>query len=172
MAKAIRKNIFLKNWLISVFVILAVICAFLINFTYIPLARKLGDIRTRYRQETSRLEKIKGEVSTADKIKAKIIIYSQDLSQALDELTKRANGLGVEFDLLKPQEPIGLGKDYQVLPILIESACSFEALGSFLGSLEDLTESVVVLNRLEIVREQDLLPDLKVSLELGMYLAL
>lgn len=164
------KKFFLNYRFIFIFAILAIILGFSIIFIYLPLAKDLRDLNSRYTRKFLELDKIKDKIAVADKIKAKIIVYSQDLPSALDELTKKANALGINFDFIKQEKLINLSQGYQVLPILIESVCDFQALGSFLGSLEDLEKSVIVLNQLEINREEDSLPNLRVDLQLGIYL--
>ncbi|MBU2541592.1 MAG: type 4a pilus biogenesis protein PilO [Candidatus Omnitrophica bacterium] len=170
MPKFSLKKIFINNRFIIITGILFIILIFSLIFIYIPLAKSLGELNARYNQQYGELLKVKEQIALSDKIKARIISYSEDELGALDELTKVASTLGINLDSVKPEKIISLGEDYQILPIAIESVCDFKALGSFLGALEGLEKSVVVLKQLEITRAEESLPNLKASLELGIYL--
>ncbi len=170
MDKLNLKKMFLPNRIALIAGVLAIILIFSIIFVYIPLAKSLADLNLRYKQQYLELKKVKEQIALLDKIKAKIVSYSEDELQALDELTKVANALGIEFDSVKPLQIVSLEEDYQVLPIAIEAVCDFKALSTFLGALESFEKSVVVIKQLQITREEKLLPDLKTVLELGIYL--
>ena len=145
---------------------------FLTGLVYMPLWKNLSDLTLRYRQEQEKLDQIKKEAGFSDKVKAKVITSADEIPQALAELTKKARVFGVSFDTIKQRDMISLDKDYKILPIYIEATAEFQGLVGFLGSLENLRKSVIVVDKLDILRGKELLPRLKANIELGIYLAL
>ncbi len=164
------KALFVKNRLI--FILLFSIIVFIISFIYIgaPLLKELNTLNIRYRQDQLEFSKIQEEVSLLDNIKAKNFTDTEHIPTALEELTRKANDLGLKFDVVKQRGLVPLAGNYKILPLHIESTCDFQALGNFLGALENLKESITVVDQLEVTREKEILPNLKVVLELGMYI--
>ncbi len=163
------KNMFLNKTIIYIFILVAVIIIFI--FLYLPLLKDLDSLSIRYKQESKKLENIKQQIATSDNLKAKAITRQEEITQALDELTRKANSLDFKFDSLKQSEMAALGSDFMLMPISIESTCDFQAIGNFLGSLEDLEKSVVVVQKIKIETLKEALPNLKLSLELAMYVS-
>lgn len=164
------KTLFAKNRFI--FVIVFSVIVFIVSVIYIcvPLLKNLSAVNSRYKREQLEFDKIQKEVSLLDNIKAKNFTDTEHIPAALEELTRKANDLGLKFDVVRQGGLIALAKDYKILPLSIELTCDFQGLGNFLGNLESLKESITVVDHLEIIREKETLPNLKVILELGMYI--
>lgn len=144
--------------------------AFLTSLVYLPLWKNLQAKSFDYRQEQERLKQIKQEAVLGDKIKAKLITSEDEIPQALDEMVRKARALGISFESMKRKDLLTLDKNYKILPISIEASVEFQGLAEFLGSLENLRRSVIVVNQLDISRDKELLPRLRANIELGMYL--
>ncbi|MEW6008540.1 MAG: type 4a pilus biogenesis protein PilO [Candidatus Omnitrophota bacterium] len=164
------KTLFAKNRFI--FLLALSVLIFIISIIYIcvPLLKNLNAVSKLYRREQLEFDRIQKEASLLDNVKAKNFTDSEHIPAALEELTRKANELGIKFDAVKQRGLVFLDGNYKILPLSIESTCDFQALGNFLGNLENLKESVTVVDKLEITREKEILPNLKVVLELGMYI--
>ncbi|GEM_PF-3243090 len=164
------KNIISVDKSVIVFLILiigAVICSIVI---FIPATRNLGNLGAQLKAQGLKLEEIKREIASSGKSKSRIVTNPEDIAQALDEITKKSAQLNFKFDSIKQGEPFAIGGNFKILPITIESTCNFQALSGFVAALENLRRSVVVVKRLDVSKDKTNPRNLKVSLELGMYL--
>lgn len=141
-------------------------------FVFMPDYDSLQKLKIRLNKENMKLSEIKNEISISGEVKSGMVTDLAGVALALDEITAKANQFGVKFDSQKQSEPIDIGGNFKILPITIESTCDFRALGDFLLSLENLRQSVVVVNRLQVQKDKTPGGKLKVSIDLGMYLLL
>jgi Tfp pilus assembly protein PilO len=154
--------------------IILILAAFFVSVIIaisIPVWRNLQALRLHLKEEQVKLDQVRQSLPVPDKIIKKFITSADDIPLALNELAKKANFAGIKFDSLKQKETIALGAGYKILPLDLETVCDVQALANFLGALDNLRNSVMVVNRLEIKRDKELLPQVKATMELGMYLA-
>lgn len=155
-------------------ILLGLIAAIGIGFIFIfmPDYDSLQKLKIRLKQDNVKLSEIKSEISISGEVKSGMVTDLADVAKALDEVTAKASQFGVKFDSQKQSEPIDIGGNFKILPITIVSTCDFRGLANFLVSLENLRQSVVVVNRLQVQKDKAPGGKLKVSMELGMYLLL
>lgn len=163
---------FLNQKSILIFLVIIVILITGFVFMLMPLYDKFVLLSIRYKQEDAKLRGIQEQSYLAGDVRAKLITDSQDIAIALEELTKKAQIFGFHFDTIRQGNPIDIGAGYKILPIAIQSTCSFQALANFMSSLDTLRKSVTVVNKLDVVKEKGNISTLKVSLELGTYISL
>lgn len=166
------KNIISVDKSVIVFLILIIGAIIFSIVIFIPAIRNLGNLGPQLKAQGLKLEEIKREIASSGKSKSRIVTNPEDIAQALGEITKKSSQLNFKFDSIKQGEPFAIGGNFKILPITIESTCSFQALSGFVAALENLSRSVVVVKRLDVSKDKVNPRNLKVSLELGMYLLL
>jgi Tfp pilus assembly protein PilO len=169
-AKPNIKNIINADKFVVVFLIFIIGAVISFIIIFVPAVRNLGNLKTQLKAQSLKLEEIKREIASSGKTKSRIVTNPEDIAQALDEITKKSAQLNFKFDSIKQGEPFAIGGNFKILPITIESTCSFQALSGFVAALENLRRSVVVVKKLEVGKDKINPRNLKVSLELGMYL--
>lgn len=99
------------------------------------------------------------------------LLTRAEVSRAIDEITKVGASLNIDFLLTSPQ-PIQRpqGRKNPVLPIRMEIQSKYKDLGFFLGSLENLKESVLTVREFSIVRKEKILPKVYTYLVVEIYL--
>lgn len=151
----------------------ALLAAGLFFLFYGPL---LGKINT-YRVECQKLEtetaQARENVSKArGEIGEKILVAERILAQVIEEFTKRGNIEGVNFISLTPgQAEQSGGSPYRLLPVEMETESSYEALGKFLGLLDQMENGLVTLGALDVQTDEKEPLKLKAKLAVYLYLA-
>lgn len=142
-------------------------------FLYMPLVKRLRtnliECRTCENEvrDARNLIEMAGEFYTE-----RVLITEEGISQAIDELTSRGKSEGINFISINPGE-VKKMKDlqYEILPIQMEIESTYEQLGVFLGSLDDLNKGIFKVKGFSIVSSekdpQRLITDLVVDLYLG-----
>lgn len=99
------------------------------------------------------------------------LIREAEVSLAIEELTRRGKSEEINFTSIR-QRPVEKtqGVPYHVLPLAIETESTYEALGSFLGSLDELESSLVTVRSFSIMAKPEKTSKLKASLTLALYL--
>ena len=77
------------------------------------------------------------------------LVREENLPAAIDEITRRGKELGIHFVAIAPKAPqASLDGSYRALPVELEIESDYQELGSFLGSLDELGQSIVSVDRL------------------------
>jgi len=101
------------------------------------------------------------------------LITEEDVSRAIDELTKKGRSEGINFISItpkqteEPKQPL----PYKILPIELEIESKYEDLGIFLGSLDELENCVVTVRNFNITPTEEGALKLKTRLVINMYLS-
>ena len=155
---------------ISALVIIA-IGAF--TFLYRPIATELKEVYLEYKRYEREILRARNIIagSKATGIK-RTLITEEDISLAIDELTKQGKLKKVNFISMTPQQ-IEKRKDsrYKILPIEIEIESTYERLGFFLSSLDDFKKSAITIRGFRIIPDKKNLTKLKTNLVVNMYLS-
>ena len=151
--------------------IIIIIITGLYIFLYGPLMSKL---RTAYleccaieadadqaRQSTVSVKK--GDIKRG-------LIKEEEISFAIDELTKQGKLEGVNFISMTPGEIEKSKAPYAILPIKIEAESSYEKLGTFLGTLDELERSLVTIRSFKITPTKENPSELRAELVVNMYI--
>lgn len=139
----------------------------------LTLAGKTANLGTEYRSIHSRLlEARRIAVAAGSGSRAtRRLVSEQNLSLAIDELTRRGRAIGVNLLSITPKDPLILDKtSYKVLPIDIETRSTYEQLGTFLGGLDELERSIVTVENFTIVPQKEGSPLLEARLELRLFM--
>ena len=98
------------------------------------------------------------------------LVTEGEISSAIDEVTRAGKRREVNFISLTPKhtEPI---KDprFKIVPIEMETESSFQSLGEFLGSFDDLEKSFVTVEQYEIYPDAKNPALLKARIVIHMY---
>lgn len=130
----------------------------LIYFTfYAPLIKKL---KVSYREckscetEVFRVRNIIESVSKTGN--GKTLITEDDVSLAIDELTRHGKSIGVNFISIKPKEIMDeKGSKYKLLPIEMEIESKDEQFSEFLGSLDELKKSLIKIKSFDLIPNKE-----------------
>lgn len=138
------------------------------------LAGKATSVGTEYRLLQARLLDARrmALASRPDSQVARRLVSESDLSTAIDELARRGRALGVNFLSITPKEALDSGKPaYKVVPIDLETRSTYEQLGTFLGTLDELERSIVTVESFTVAPEKDNPQQLETRLELHLFMA-
>ncbi len=86
----------------------------------------------------------------------RILSTEEEVYGTLDELTKHGSKIeGVNFLSIKPKEiKKEKGAEYKIMPVELKVESSYEQLGVFLGSLDDLEKGLVKVKSFDIDRDE------------------
>lgn len=108
------------------------------------------------------------------------ILSEEDVSLAIDELTKLGTEKGIKYISMTPMEEAKKSElYYEILPIEIGIESTYERLGRFLGSLDEMSHSLITVSSFKVtpymppprgVNEKADPEKLETKLVLNMYL--
>lgn len=102
----------------------------------------------------------------------KSLLPENEVSPALEEVTKLGNELGIAFLDVEPGKPEKLpDSPLRVLAVRVETESAYEALGRFLGKLDEALKNLVTIRSFEILPVTAGKPKVKSRLVLNLYLA-
>lgn len=105
------------------------------------------------------------------KDREKVLINEEEVSMALRELTLQGKSAGVNFVSVTPKEAQKpAGSPYRILPIETELESTYEAFGTFLGSLDKLQKGIVTVGQFKAVPSKPDSLELHAQLTLNLYL--
>ena len=140
---------------------------------YRPLTRKLNQEYRKYKTIEVALHETHQTIINLKKARLKkSFITEEGISLAINELTKEGRLKGIDFISITPQkiEELKSLPLYKILPIEMEIKSSYNDLGIFLGSLDYLQKSLIVVKSFEIIANKKDLRELQTKLVLNMYL--
>ena len=139
---------------------------------YGPLIKDLKSMELEYRTFEISLSNTKEAISGFPKMVAdKKLISEQEISLALDELTKQGKFLGINFLSMKVEAiQESEGQQYRMLPVSMETESSYEVLGEFFGSLDLLKQSLVTVKNFHIALDKEVGDKLKTDMTVYLYL--
>lgn len=160
-----------KRFFIAITAALTFIAFMLVISVYMPLGAKLRKAGRELKAIEGELEMVKGTIEAVGSYGKRSLPTQEEISIAIDELTKRGRDLGINFISISPQR-IEEVQDlpYGLLPIPMELESGYEGLGRFLGALEGLEASVVTIGSFEIERDERILPKVRTKLVAEMYI--
>lgn len=146
---------------------------------YAPLIRNLMADRLKCMSKEFGLLECRNIIESAGKTAGeRVLISEEDISLAIKALTEHG-GLakhdklkGIDFISISPKE-IKEGKDaqYKILPVEMEIESTYEELGVFLGSLDDLEKALVKVKSFDITPNKEDSSRLTTDLAVEIYLS-
>jgi len=143
---------------------------------YLSLYRPLlGELRT----EGARCRALESEVAQARALIAgaktegakRNLISEEQISLAIEELTLEGRTEGINFVSIAPgsiRKPEGEG--YRILPIELETESTYQALGEFLGWLDELKRSLMKVQAFNVTGKSEDASQLSGRLTVYLYL--
>lgn len=107
---------------------------------------KYDKLKTEIREKQKELEKKHTELTQG-------LADPHDLSGLLQMIFDKAWKTGIRFDKTVPQKEIK-GKDYIHYPVLLEMTTTYNQLGKFISSLENIPQ-IVQVNRVALIAKDD-----------------
>lgn len=150
----------------------AIIALGLYFFLYRPLTIKL---RTAYLEcksiENKAIQTRESIVPLKTTNTKRGLITEEDISLAIDELTRQGKLKGINFFSMVPKK-IEKSEDFpcKILPIEMELESRYDNLGIFLGLMDDLEKSLVTVKSFNITPDKKDPRRLKTKLVINMYL--
>ena len=151
----------------------AIIVLGLYLFLYRPLIARLMTARLNCKTAEAEVLQVRAVVAslkTADIKKG--LITEKDISIAIDELTSQGKSKRINFTSITPKK-IEKAKDprYKILPVEMGMESTYKDLGIFLGSLDELEESLVEVRHFKITPHKEDPEKLKTKLVVDIYLS-
>ena len=117
---------------------------------YAPLIRELKIKRLDCKTVENEVLKCRNIIKSAGQ-KKRVLITEEEVSQAIDELTRHGKMKGVNFVFMAPKETKEeKGAQYKTLPVEMKIESAYEQLAIFLGSLDDLKKALVKVKSFDI----------------------
>lgn len=156
-----------KELIPSIVLVLSIfLCTVLVRYAIIPNLNHsvvLGDELTRYKaltQGDDKYNKLKDEIRNKQKALEKKhteltkgLADPHDLSGLLQMIFDKAWEAEIRFDKTVPEKEVK-GKDYIHYPVLLEMTTTYNRLGKFISSLENIPQ-IVRINRVGITAKDD-----------------
>ena len=124
---------------------------------YAPLMKKMKVKYLECRSIEADVIDMRNIITAAGEVYGgRILPTEEEVHSALDELTRHGGRTeGVNFISISPKE-IKKEKDaeYKIMPVEMKVESSYEKLGVFLGSLDDLEKGVVKIKSFDIDRDE------------------
>lgn len=141
-------------------------------FLYVPLIRNLSVHSHQCLALESEAAQARARaLSFRSGTRGRGLISEREVAEAIDELTREGNLKGVEFVSLTPGEPRAeSGRPFRTLPVETEIKSTYENLGKFLGSLDELQTSVMTVADLATTLDPVKPPYLRTRLTLHLHL--
>lgn len=99
------------------------------------------------------------------------LLSRQEISLAIDEITKVGKKQKINFISISPQEIQNVpGAPYRCLPIELELESGYKDLGAFLGALKELRESFVTVRNFKIIRHATVYSLLQSKMTIDLYI--
>lgn len=161
-----------ERLIVVISVIIALIALLVYLVFYAPVRRKL---RTKYLE----CKTIESEVlhtrniieSAASSYREAALITEEDVSQAIDELTRHGKLKGINFISINPKEiKKEKGSLYKILPIQMKIESTYGQLGIFLGSLDELEKGTLTVESFDINPDKKDSSRFTTDLVVNMYL--
>jgi len=124
---------------------------------YAPLLVKIKNGYLECRAIENDVIDMRNTIETAGKVYGDRILQTEDeVHHALDELTKHGSKLeGINFLSIRPKEIEGeKGAEYKIMPVEVVVESSYEQLGVFLGSLDDLEKGLLKVKSFDIDQDE------------------
>ena len=164
--------------LIFILALLGGTIAFMV-FVLLPMVHRVSDLTSQNRMMTDEIKLVSNFFKTkgSDSIRGQLVSPSE-VSPALEEIAVLGNRHTITFlsivrqDKGKPSGKNGKNgkKSDASLPIQLETLSNYKQLGLFLGGLNDLSQSVVLVDNFQIIRDKGE-PD-KVRSKINMHICL
>ena len=140
---------------------------------YKPLMNKLSFARAQWRTIESELRYAQDSVSSLKfKPVMKEVIPEDDISQAIDALTRDGRSKDVSFVSITPRQiEASQNPTYRVCPLYMEIESTYEQFGEFLGLLDESGKNVVLLKNFNMVSMGGDSAKLRTKLTLNMYIS-
>jgi Tfp pilus assembly protein PilO len=152
--------------------VIIIIIAGLYLFLYKPIISRLRTARSEccvIEADVAQARQSTDSVKMAD-IKGGLIT-EEEISFAIDELTRQGKLEDVNFISMKPGEIEKSKGPYEILPIEIEAESLYDRLGTFLGTLDELERSLVTIRSFKITPAKADPSRLRSELVVNMYIA-
>ena len=141
-------------------------------FLYRPLINKLRGAHLECKAAEVEVLQTRGlTVSLKTEPSKKDLISEGDISLAIDELTRQGELEGINFISITLRQIKRHRALYKILPIEIEIESTYEELGAFLGSLDDLGEALITVGSFNITPNKKGPERLRTKLVVNMHLA-
>ncbi len=157
--------------LLPVVVLAAVIGIFFIF--YIPLIKKSRVVYAQCKSIEDKARKTKNVIKFASVISSRrVLMTEEDVSYATDELTRLGKQKGVDFISIRPGEiEKEKGEEYKILPVELQLESTYKQMGMFLGSLDDVEKSLIMVKTFSVVPDPENTSKLITDLVVDVYLS-
>ena len=158
---------------VIIYITAALVVVFLYTILYVPLVIDIGKKSSECRSYESQARQARNMVELAGKAQDKrVLITEENISLAIDELTKQGKLMGINFISIKPQEIAIEGESgYGILPIEIEVEAKDKQFSDFIGSLDSLKKGIFRIKSFNIVPDDGDRTRVNAKMTVNMYLA-
>lgn len=158
------------GWVIVAAALLAGIFAYL--FFFHPLLNKIRAKGSECRILEEELHVARNNVALLAKDRKEIpLVRREQVSLAIEELTRRGKNQGVSFISIAPRAVDSIGGTFSVLPIDLETESRYEALGAFLGVLDELETSLVKVRNFDLAPHPKDEAKIRANVTIDLYLS-
>ena len=142
------------------------------GFVYQPLASQINLKKKEWQRLEGDLSVARGFILKKDDLGRKGDLLSrQEISLAIDEITKMGRRQKINFISISPQEIQDVpDASYRRLPIRPELEAEYKDLGAFWGALRELHESLVTVKDFKIAKHETVYSILHAQVTIELYI--
>lgn len=157
-------------------IVIAAICVIALGVYlvfYVPLMRQLKTQYLEYRSIENEVLECRNIIESAGRAYGeRVLMTEEDTAAAIDELTRHGKLQGINFVSISPKEiKKEEGTQYKILPIGMEIESTYEQLGTFLGSLDELEKGLIKVEKFGIAPDKEDTSRLTTDLVVDIYLS-
>lgn len=162
---------------IAVWAVISGIVAFIVYaIVFTPLMKqmnvKYAECKRAENEIVSTRNIIDGAKALGKSYGSRVLISEKEAASGIEEFTKHAKGLGVNFIYIKPQNTI-LKKDtpYKILPIEMELEANDSQFVAFMGSIDELKKTIIAVHDFDIKPDAADRTKLRAKITINLYLS-
>ena len=146
-----------ERMLIAVSLAIAAIALGVYFVLYAPLMSELKTKYLMYKSVEKAVNQCRYTIESAGEVYGqRVLISEKDVSHAIDELTKHAKLNGINFISMSPKKiKKEKNSQYKILPVEMKIKSTYEDLGAFLGSVDDLEKGLIKVKYFNIIPDEE-----------------
>lgn len=140
-------------------------------FLFGPLMKEVKAKSSAYKALSGEVCAARGLIESAGKITdERDLLTEKEVLPAIDELTKHGKSMKINFESIRPREVMqDENSGCRILPVDLAIEGNDAQMAMFMGSLDDLRKSLIIVNSFDIIPDRNDPSKLKATITINMY---
>lgn len=138
---------------------------------YRPLMKRIKSMHSECRSLEAQVLEERNMIALAGKVvSGRVLMTERETSLAIDELAKHGKSIGINFVSMVPKEIVKTRFDeYKMLPVEMEIEATDQQFSSFMGSLDALQKSLIIVDSFDVFPNKDNPLKVKANIVINIY---